>query len=391
LEYLKGNLTETSSAAKDFFPHGYPEFLKLLEKCRLLNSVTITMVNILSVIISGAIFKRLFEIERIKLFYILILLSFVNIKEYALPLSDQFFTLFFSTAIYLWTVTFNKRLYYFIPALLFTFLSIYLRTAGITIISGVILYLLYTNKHILLKRKNIALGTASFLIIVISLFFIEWLSTLEGKIDYIRQLDLEELRKNPLFIFNRLLVHIKELGELTINIPYSKLSTILRNETIAAAILCLAGFVSFYRLIIIIKKLKPFSSPYFWVFCNYLIMVFVWPFYDARFFTPVIPLFIYFLFNFLFNSNKMAPTKIAITALYVIFGFVSSLYSAAISLDRSFFISHYGFDTHLTKKYVTHFRNQIAGKPDTIRYNLKEDAVAYWLEKYDRSSLIIKN
>jgi len=391
LEYLKGNLPETSDAAKDFFPHGYPEFLRILEKCHLLSSVTITMANILSVIISGAIFIKVFEIKNTKLYYLLILLSFVNIKEYALPISDQFFTLLFSIAIYLWTITFNKRLYYIIPALLFTFLSIYVRTAGITIIGGVTFYLLYANKYRLIRYKKIILAATLLLVIIIGLLLIKNLTAIEKKVDYVRQLKLEEIAQNPLLIFNRLLFHIKELGELTINIPYSKLSSIVRNEIFSAAILCLTGSISLYRLFITIKKSKPFSSPGFWVFCNYLIMVFAWPFYDTRFLTPVTPILIYFLFNFLFSSDKIAPIKIVLIGLYLALGVISSLYSATISLNRGFFISHYGFDPELTKKYATHFQNQTSGKIDTIAHNLKADAVMYWLEKYDRSLPPIKD
>jgi len=392
LEYLKGNLAENSSPAQDFLPHGYPEFLRMLEKYHLLNSITITIVNILSVIITGAIFIKLFDIKNPKLYYVLILLSFVNIKEYALPMSDQLFTLLFSIAIYLWTITFNKHMYYcIIPALLFTFLSIYVRTAGITIIGGVIFYLLYANKRFFINHKKIAITAALFLVAVISLFVVENLSVIERKVDYVRQLNLEELTKRPLLIFNRLLVHFKELGEVTINIPDSKLSSILRDQTVSASILCLAGLISFYRLFKIIKKLKPFSEPYFWIFCMYAVMVLLWPFYDTRFLTPVIPILIYFLFDFLFNSLKIAPVKIALIASYLVFGVVSSLYSAAISLNRNFFISNYGFDAALTKKYSIHFQNQASGKMDTTAHNLKQDAIIYWLEKYDRSPLIIKN
>ena len=392
LEYLKGNLAENSGPAQDFLPHGYPEFLRVLEKYHLLNSITITIVNILSVIITGAIFIELLDIKNPKLYYILILLSFVNIKEYALPTSDQLFTLLFSIAVYLWTITFNKRTYYcIIPALLFTFLSIYVRTAGITIIAGIIFYLLYTNKRILIDNKKIVLTTLSILVVIIGLFFIKNLSIIERKIDYVRQLNLEEITKKPLLVFDRLVIHIKELGEVTVNIPDSKLSSILRNSTVSASILCIAGFISFYRLFKIIKKLKPFSSLYFWTFCTYGTMVFLWPFYDARFLTPAIPILVYFLFNFLFTSDKITLVKMALIGIFLIFGIVSSLYSAAISLNRDFFIGHYGFDANLTKKYTVHFQNQRSGRTDTIAHNLKQDAVIYWLEKYDRSSLIIKN
>lgn len=392
LEYLKGNLAKTSTAANDFLPHGYPELLKTLEKYRLLSSITITIVNILSVLISAAVFIKLFQIKKIKLFYVLILLSFVNIKEYALPMSDQLFTLLFSVSIYLWTVTFNKRgHYYIIPALLFTFLSICVRTAGISIIGGVVGYLLYANKHYLFRNKKITLAATLVFATTAGFFFIDNLSFIEGKVDYIRQLKLEELSKNPFSILSRLLTHIQELGEVTINIPYSKLSSLLRNETFSIAILYLAGFSSVYRLFKIIKKLDSFSSPWFWVFCIYVTMVFVWPFYDTRFLTPAIPVLIYFLFDFLFNSDKTGFTKAALIGLYLMFGIVSALYSAVLSLNKNFFINHYGFDRNLTKKYAAHFQNQTSGKTDTITHNLKEDPVAYWLEKYDRSPIIIKN
>src|ERR1700679_3591104 len=63
LEVFKGGLTKNSDAAHDFLPHGYPWLLYLLDKFQALNSFSITLINIVSILISSYLFTKILNIS----------------------------------------------------------------------------------------------------------------------------------------------------------------------------------------------------------------------------------------------------------------------------------------------------------------------------------------
>jgi hypothetical protein len=60
-------------------------------------------------------------------------------------------------------------------------------------------------------------------------------------------------------------------------------------------------------------------------------------------------------------------------------------YSDALSLNKPFFLNHYGFDPELTKYYKVHFDNAKLKHGGWPVYNRIDNNVPYLLEKYDRS------
>lgn len=389
LEYLKGNLDKNSGAAHDFLPHGYSSYLLLLDKIHLLCAASITLTNIFSVFFSSYVLAKILKIENKLIYYTIVLISFINIKQYTLPISDQVFALLFITGIYFWFYFFKGRLYFIIPALLITMASIYVRTAGIATLMGVILYIIYLNRNKILKRKILS-GLIALLIIVFLICFISNLSFFENKIDYIKQLKLEEVIKNPFLIVGRLLIHFQEFGEITLNIPYSKLSAIVHisNFNLSLYLLIALGIISLWIAGKVIIYLKFYSSFVFWALVSYLLMIFLWPFYDTRFLLPIVPLIIYFLFYYLFSSGKVRYPQIAYLLVYASFGLISLAYSDALSLNKTFFLNHYGFDPVLTNDYKIHFENEKLNVADKPVYDINKDDVLYLLEEYDRKPLI---
>lgn len=380
LQYLEGLAGKNSVAAHDFLPHGYPWLLFLLDKLHLLNPVSITLINIFSVVLACWILSKIFPVPNRLLFFSLVMLSFINIKHITLPLADQLFVLLFISAIYLWTEFFNGKRYYILPCLLITAVSIFVRTAGIALLPAVTFYVIYCYRKELVARKLLLYPGIILLCAGIIVFFAK-LSFLETKVDYLNQLKLMVMIRQPYSILERFSRHFKEIGEAILNIPYSKLSGIIkvRGFDTAQYLLIIVGILAVYIIIRAVIRLKSYEQYIFWAFLSYMVMIFLWPFYDTRFLLPVVPLLIYLFFTYLFRFVKDKRAKIVSFVIYVLLGMVSLLYSDALSLNKDFFLNHYGFDGQLTNEYRTYFNNK-SNMPHAIDNN----NVLFLLEKYNR-------
>jgi hypothetical protein len=383
MEYLNGTLDKNSNLTHDILPHGYPWLLFLLNKLHLLSSMSITIVNILCTLFSCYMLTKVLTIDNKLFFFSLVMLSFINIKHFTLPLSDQLFASLFITSIYFWSKFFSGTHAFIVVALLLTVASIYVRTAGVALIPGIILYIIYNNRAKIVEKRGLFASAVVLILAALILFVIKF-PFLETKVDYLRQLNLGLMVKDPFSIAGRLLMHFKEFGELIWNIPYSKLTSVIkiRGFDTAQYLLIVTGAAALCVFFNAAVKLKLFNHFAFWVFLTYLIMIFLWPYYDTRFLIPIIPMFIYIFFASLFKFVKAGYVKMIPILIYTVLGFVSLGYSDAISLNKAFFLKHYGADQQLTEKYRVHFKNKKAGnKPG---YNILSDNVSYFLEKYDR-------
>ncbi|MEP6611531.1 MAG: hypothetical protein ABJA76_06590 [Mucilaginibacter sp.] len=385
LEYFKGGLGNSSIAAHDVLPHGYPWLLYLFDKLHLPFPMAITALNITCVLLSCHLLTKLLPVDNRLIFYSLVLLSFVNIKHFTLPVSDQLFTLLFMAGIYFWSAVFKGKLYSLIPALLLTAASVYTRTAGIAIVPGIIFHLIYNNRTKLATSKILIGGLVFVLVAAIALFIIKY-SFFEAKIGYLTQLNLGTMIREPSSIIGRLELHFKELGEMVLNMPYSKIAGAIKMGGFDTAqyLLLVLGAVALYLGVKAVVKLKLLNHLAFWVFLVYLVMIFLWPFYDTRFLIPVIPVFVYLLYTYLVKFIKSRYLKITALLIYGSLGFLSLVYSDAISLDKRFFLNHYGADPGLTEKYRVHFENLKDKTGKTPVYNINDNNVLFLLEKYDR-------
>jgi hypothetical protein len=268
---------------------------------------------------------------------------------------------------------------------LLTAAGIYVRSAGVALIPGIAFYTIYNNRTKLIERRLLAGSIGCMLFAVITILIIK-LPLLETKIDYLRQLNLTMMTKYPFSIIDRLLIHFKEIGEAALNIPYSKLTGVIKIKDFDTAqyLLIITGAVTFYFSFKTAIRLKLFNHYAFWAFSTYLIMIFLWPFYDTRFLIPVIPIFVYLFFYRFFQFVKVRYIKIVPVFIYTLLGFVGLIYSDALSLDKTFFLKHYGFDQQLTNKYEIHFKNRNSNKGSIPVYNITNDDILFLLEKYDR-------
>jgi hypothetical protein len=316
-------------------------------------------------------------------FFSLVMLSFINIKHFTLPVSDQLFAALFITSIYFWVQFFSGTRAFIAAALLLTVASIFVRTAGVALIPGIVLYAIYKNRAKMAERRVLCAAAVVLLLIALVICVIKF-PFLETKVDYLRQLNLALMVKDPFSIAGRLLMHFKELGELVWNIPYSKLTGVIRiyGFDTAQYLLVLTGAAVLCIFFLAVAKLRFLDHFVFWVFLTYLVMIFLWPFYDTRFLIPVIPGLLYVFYTSLFKFVKAGYVKMILLLIYVTLGFASLGYSDAISLNKAFFLNHYGTDPQLTEKYRVHFKNQTLGNKPV--YKINWDNASYFLEKYDR-------
>jgi hypothetical protein len=384
LQYFEGMFNKNSGAAKDFFPHGYPWFLFLLDKLAILNPASICLINIISLLLACHILTKMLPVEKRWTFYGLVLLSFVYIKHATLPVSDPIFVLLFTSAIYFWSGYFNGNRRYILPCLIITAIAVYVRTVGIIIAPAIVIYIAYKNKKQLLQNKLI-IYVLSFALFAAIILFIYQLSFLESKISYLQQLQIMMVIKEPYSIVERLLMHFKETGEIFLNVPYSKLAILnTGNFDLAYYLLIVVGIASLFISFLSAVRLKLLDKLIFWAFAAYTLMIFLWPFNDARFLMPIIPIIIYLVAIYLFKFLKSKPIKIGLLSIYITFGFASLVYSDALSLNKNFFLNHYGFDPQLTSDYRIHFRNITSHVGTKNIYNIKTDNALYLLDKYDK-------
>jgi len=384
LQYFEGLFDKNSGPAKDFLPHGYPWLLFVLDKLGILNAASICLINIISFLLACYILTKILPVENKWVFYGLVLLSFVYIKHTTLPVSDPLFVLLFMSAIYFWSGYFNGNKNYILPCLLITIVAIYVRTVGIIIVPSITLYIAFKNKKQLFQNR-LLLYVLSFALFAGLIVFFYKLPFLESKVSYLQQLKIMTMMKQPYSIVDRLSMHLKETGEIFLNVPYSKLTLLkIGNFDIAYYLLIVAGITALYISFLCTVRLKLFDKLIFWVLATYTLMIFLWPFNDARFLMPIIPVMLYLVFVYLFKFSEKKPMKIGLLCIYISLGLLSLIYSDALSLNKNFFLNHYGFDPQLTSDYRTHFGNKASSADTKNSYNIENENVLYLLDKYDK-------
>ncbi len=377
---MKGNLDKTSDAAHDYLPHGYPWLLLFLDKLYLLCPGVITFINIICVLAGSYILAGIFDIRDKIIYLSLVLISFVCIKHYTLVVADEVFTLIFISAIYFWSKFFSGERLFIIQAVILSCLGVLVRSAGVAVIAGAVLYAIFLYRRQLFKRKIVLIAFITVCIVSIAIFIFN-INFFERHIDYVKQLDIEDILTNPFSFFQRIGFHLQELGEIAINAPFSKVSGVFGNNVLYFFVA--TGLVIFVAVFYIIYKLKIYNKFYFWVFICYLLIILIWPFYDTRFMIPVIPFFIYFFLQYL-HTYKLKYVTIITGAAYLIFGLSSLCYSDLLSVNKTFFVKHYGADTVLSENYRIHFNMEINKPHGTTVNDINKDNELYLLDKYDK-------
>lgn len=380
--YLKGLLPPADYAGMDYLPHGYPMLLKCLDALGLLGSKAIIIINILAGLIAGYFICCLLPAKNWLMITALLMLSYINIKHLTLPTADELFAGCLLLGAWFWAKALKRKPVYYIPALLVTAAAIYLRTAGIVIPGGIILYLVYVNRNNICKNKYLLAALAGMLIAVFALFLFK-LKGLEQRNDYFRQLDLEGIFHGPNNLLSRVALHLQEMGELLLNVPYSKLNTIAPHSVsfLIMPVIIVAGVFMLALVVYMVRKGRLYRYLIFWIYLCYLLMIVLWPFYDSRFLIPIIPLFIYCLYSAYERYRRFWVIQL-LAIIYVVMGLFALTYSTVMSVNREAFLKFYTNDKEIKAGYTQHFNDKQLGK--TPVYDINKQRIIYIMNAYDK-------
>lgn len=173
---------------------------------------------------------------------------------------------------------------------------------------------------------------------------------------------------------NTLLFRVHEIGELCLNAPAGRLGSLSPLVWIfgATAIVGLARYLRYCRL--------GFAEVYL---AAYTLMMFVWPYGDTRFWTPVLPLIFAELFALARPWEFTGWKRRAIVlyaAVYVLMGFAALGYSSWITFSGREFPHRYG-DGYLRSTYELLYSD-----PGARRSIAHDERALEVLDRYSRKS-----
>jgi hypothetical protein len=141
---------------------------------------------------------------------------------------------------------------------------------------------------------------------------------------------------------------LTEFGELFVNLPTSKTPHAIR------AIVPWIGLVLFLLTVLgLSTKRRRIGTTEVFLVC-YMGILFVWPYYDARFWLPVIPLLIAYLVLAVKRLRLPHAVVLIYCGIFAALGVAAIAYSTVISFSGSRFPDRYG-DGTLRSTYCAAF------------------------------------
>jgi len=364
-------LSMASSASDGFgfnhplLPVGYPSIIVILEWLSIATSFWLVFFNLISLSLGLFCFHyllvrsvRLSNIESTVICTISIL-SWIMIKHITLPVADIPYLGVSAFALMLMvTVTRVRNRKYIawslILGLLFCTVAISIRTIGIALLPAfawAVFRMPATQISInrLLERfPRLPLWVASGTLVPIlaGCYLLQ-------QTGYFHLLQSDIYKEGILaMIGTNLGFRLMELGQITLNLPFSKLAIFKEIFWIIGAVTLFFFAMGFWRQIRISSPLEIYMG-------FYLIILFAWPYYSPRYWLPVIPLLFGYMWKGIKNTKRFPyiPTLYSFLAAFFLTGIIALGYSTRITFAGDHFPERYG-DGTLTNIYKLAFNQK---------------------------------
>jgi len=323
----------------DTLPNGYTYFILVLKKLGILNSSSIIFSNIVLYILGlYPLILILKDKNKKYIFLLLCFCSWVVQKHLIYPLSEALYIFIANWSLYLFILFQRKgELLKLILAILLVVTAFKVRTIGITLIPLLPLAILL-NTDVLSKIRMLKPWIIiSTIIGLIGTFAVVVKINFKSIYRYFNDAKTQVETGIIKTAVNNLEIHLHELGEISFNVPKSQLTKLIRNEQLSEVFFILAGICTLLLLMwLIFEKIKRKSIIHIYALI-YLLFVFAWPYYDPRFWVPIIPIFIFiFINNYKENSSK---TIFIFLFIWISIGYVSNSMFLKQSLSRDAFLN----------------------------------------------------
>jgi hypothetical protein len=371
-----------SAAAKDYLPWGYTGLLLFLSKLGILRSFVIVAINCAYLFGSLFLVKRMFGSSIHPFFFaLLVLANWTTIKFVAHPLSEMQYLFFSMASLYAFQRFVSERKWlYLVLSFGFCALAFITRSVGIALAAALVVSLVweYRKEVLVLIRRNKTLFRVLVSVIVLAVI---------GVAVFSRQLGLNHYT----MVFNKqfnegvtrpviLRWHFTEWAEICFNMSVVKLHPFLSNSA-SSLVFLLSGivfFAGFLYLLFIRRNTIPFMIMAY-LLC-YSFLLFNWPFYDPRFWVPVIPLIAAVISQFGFGRKITSRVVSSIyLAGYLLLGLVSVAFFTYSSLDRKVMAR-----THANGVYRNEYETIFFGKPLSDTATHIDSAALEVIRRYDR-------
>ncbi|HWK04083.1 MAG TPA: hypothetical protein VNS58_10660 [Puia sp.] len=367
-----------SDAAKDYMPYGYTVLLLILSKLGILRSFSIVLINCAYLFTALYLVKKIFgHAINPLLMMVLVLLNWTTIKFVTHPLSEMQYLFFSMSSLYLFYCFSNTRkIGYLLLAFVAGILAFLTRTVGVALFAALLAGLVweYRKELILILRRNKILIVVLFLLVVGVIVF----SRLLGLNHYTGVMS-NQFQKG----LSRLSIikwHFTEWGEISMNTSLAKVFRYFPFSS-GEAFFILFGLLIFALFIYILffrKNTIPVIIKVYLLF--YSILLFNWPFYDPRFWVPVLPLIaavaIQTFSHIRHNGIKWAGSLFL--AAYITLGIGSIGYMTYTSLHRSTFAR-----SQAGGAYRNEYETQFFGKPQSDTARKIDPFVMQILKRYN--------
>jgi hypothetical protein len=334
-EWIEAGRPAGVDAATDFLPAGYVWFLYLLEKLGIAVSPVISFIQLIYFVAGSYFFSKINGNRKyFPLILVVCMFSWTVLKFVITPLSEMQFIFLTSMSLfffYRWEKF--KKVFDMLLCIVFTAMAVYTRTAGLSLVIAGMLYFVITRYSLLFPEGRrfpavwvviLLLGVVSSMIftdvIHVNEYFQFLISHFEYGVGY-------TLSRNAWF-------HLVDFGSLFLNMPAGKvpfMPQMVTNSLFAITgfgFLCLATYLLVSRKASMHLMLRLYTGVY-------LLMIFNWPYYEPRFFVPVVPVITVLLIrNFpVFPSLVKNALKLYLV-FYALIGTAAIGYYTYTSLNR---------------------------------------------------------
>lgn len=367
------------------FPTGYPAIVALLDRMGLASSGSMILLNcafVAATLIAYYIFCRYWLDLPPRLstgLCSVVMLSFVLVKHVTMPLGDVSFLGLFTIAVLLTTRVQDAggaiHWKWLGLALIVTAAAITVRTIGISLLPAFAWILMAPFLSRAGKSRSIRWSLIFSLLIaaLICGFFIT-------QTRYFAETKAVYFQRNPAaWLLKNLFWHVTELGEIGINIPAAKVPALLLPAFLLGGLLITGLILRGLWL-----RRRSFGT---WeiTFLTYSGLIFVWPYFDNRFWLPILPLIVVLIAQALIEAARLECFKFIAIALCIWFsvaGTAAIVYSTRISWAGTRFVEFYGNGSLRGTYRAAYF-----GQPNIVE---DKDALLL-LKRYDPRAAKVKS
>ena len=374
---LQSGCSPDSFAARDYLPYGYTSLLILLSRLGILTSFSVIFINCLYLLGGLYFVTRIFRtVVPTPLLIAIIVFNWVVIKFVMYPLSEIQYVFFSSACLYTFHVYRQTKDYKFLgAAIICCLLSILTRTVGIALVPALVLSIAWEKKDGIMRvvRKN------KIFIPLIGLMVLALFMRQLKILDY--TILLKDSLKDGLwnFLATNFENHFTELTEIFVNIPSKKVLLHLPH-TAGPAMFVAAGVLFFLWLMYVTfskRNIVPFHIRIY-LLC-YALIILNWPYYDPRFWAPVLPFMAATIVQIPLKSEGFLKRvgKVWLAA-YMICGTIAAAYSIYVGFDKERFSQNQANGVYRNEYEIYFF-----GRPQSDTAVHKDQNVIDILKKYD--------